>query len=143
MLVEHDYLKMEAYLHLGQASEVPALLDIYRTDRGGYPSAEGEATGTIDDDPSPKVGSGLWAMVKYDKMLELASSYPGLEYFEKRGWHDLSGLTLLHFPVPALDLETLQLALYSHGGGVGDSAPPRAMPGYEYGLDPDDMRLRK
>jgi hypothetical protein len=75
-------------------------------------------------------------------MLELASSYPGLEYFEKRGWHDLAGLTLLHFPVPALDLETLQLALYSHGGGVGDSAP-RAMPGYEYGLDPDDMRLRK
>ena len=82
-------------------------------------------------------------MVKYDKMIELASSYPGLEYFEKRGWHDLAGLTLLHFPVPALDLETLQLPLYSHGGGVGDSAPPRATAGYNRAFEPDDLKLRR
>tara|TARA_Y100000590_G_scaffold310702_1_gene351016 strand:- start:2134 stop:3783 length:1650 start_codon:yes stop_codon:yes gene_type:complete len=143
MLAEHDYLTMEAYLHLGRESEVPAILDKYRTDRGGYPTSEGEAVGDIDDDPSPKPGSGLWAMVKYDKMLELASSYPGLEYFEKRGWHDLAGLTLLHFPVPALDLETLQLPLYSHGGGVGDSAPPRATAGYNRAFEPDDLKLRR
>ncbi|MCG8606214.1 hypothetical protein MJD09_14665 [bacterium] len=122
---EMDLLRAEALLHLNRAGEVPALLDKTHVTNGGYPSTAGLLPGTINDDPQPQhdKGATLWSVLKYEKLVENLGTSSGQEYFEKRGWGDLTSLTLLHFPVPAKDLETLQLGLYSHGGGIGDSAP--------------------
>ena len=72
--------------------------------------------------------------------MDLLGTFSGRGYWEKRGWGELTSLNAVHFPVPALDLETLQLALYTHGGGEGDSVPKlRARP---TGEDPREWTLR-
>ena len=62
-------------------------------------------------------------MLKYEKGLECLQTGFGLEYFDNRGWGDLPTGTPLHAPVPAEELEVLQLDLYTHGGSTGDVVP--------------------
>ena len=122
-------MRAEALLQTGgSAAEISALLDNSHVTNGGYASTAGLPVGSIADVANPLVANGatLWSVLKYEKLVELLGTSSGQEYFENRGWGNLTTLTLLHFPVPGKDLETLQLALYSHGGGVGDSAAKRS-----------------
>ncbi len=131
-----DLMKAEAYLHLGRAAEAPALIDKTHVVNGGYPSSASAPVGSITDGLDYiKPGVSLWSILQYEKHIECLGTLPGLEYFDRRGFGTLLSLTLLHFPVPALDLETLQLGLYSHGGGVGNSAPKRI-----HNADDDKLR---
>jgi hypothetical protein len=43
-------------------------------------------------------------------------------YFERRGWGELGTGAPLQFPVPAGELEVLQLETYTFGGEDGDWA---------------------
>ena len=125
-LSELDFLRAEALLHLGgNATEIAALLDKTHVVNGGYPSAAGFPAGSISDTPYPQHdGSAtLWSVLKYEKNVELLGTWSGLQFWDRRGWGDLTSLTPIHFPVPAGELQFLLLALYTHGGGVGDSAP--------------------
>ncbi|MCG8603511.1 hypothetical protein MJD09_00725 [bacterium] len=125
---ELDFLRAEALLHTGgNAAEISALLDKTHVTNGGYGTTADLPVGSISDVANPihETGATLWSVLKYEKLVELLGTGSGQEFFEKRAWGNLTSLTLLHFPVPAKDLETLQLQLYSHGGGVGDSAPKR------------------
>ncbi|MFQ5675669.1 MAG: hypothetical protein ACE5G1_07220, partial [bacterium] len=122
---ESDFLIAEGLLHTnGDPAAVSAILDKTHVTNGGYASTVGIPVGTINDDPDPKPANRtLWSVLKYEKIIEILGTSSGLEFFEKRGWGDLTSKTLLHFPVPAKDLETLQLPIYTHGGDEGDRAP--------------------
>ena len=129
---EHDFIRAEAFLHMGgREAEVAALLDIYHVDNGGYPSTATLLAGSITDTPNPRHDAGvttLWSVLKYERRIELLGTHAGGEFFTNRAWGELSPRTLLHFPVPAKDLETLGIALYSHGGTRGDVASKRSGP---------------
>lgn len=141
---EHDFLRAEALLNTGGSlAEVAALLDKTHVNDGGYPSTAGLPAGSISDTPQPQhdKGATLWSVLKYEKNMDLLGTFSGLQYWEKRGWGELTTGTMIHFPVPAQDLETLQLALYTFGGVGGvDSAPKGAR---RYGEDPSELRLRR
>ena len=138
---ELDFIRAEALLHTGGSeAEIAALLDTYHVGNGGYPSTAGLPVGSIADAPNPQndQGATLWSVLKYEKRVELLGTASGLEFFTNRGWGLLSERTLLHFPVPAKDLETLGLSLYSHGGTRGDvakrsrEAVPQLIPAQTY-----------
>ncbi len=125
---ELDFLKAEALLHTGGSQvAIAALLDKTHVQNGGYPSVtEAPAIGSMSDKPDPKPGATVWSIFKYEKNLELMGTFSGGRFFDVRAWGDLEPGTLLHFPVPAQDLETLQLDIYSFGGGGVGSANKRA-----------------
>ena len=127
-LAEMDMLRAEAELHAGNGDAAAAIIDKYHADLGGYPSSVGTAVGSISDVMGPidgPVSDGtLWAMLKYNKMMEIALSGAGVEFYDIRGWDDLTVGTAIHHPVPAKELGVLQKELYSFGGAGGvDSAP--------------------
>ena len=127
-LAEMDMLRAEAELHAGNGDAAAALIDKYHADLGGYPSSVGTAVGSISDVMGPidgPVSDGtLCAMLKYNKMMEIALSGAGVEFYDIRGWDDLTAGTAIHHPVPAKELGVLQKELYSFGGAGGvDSAP--------------------
>ena len=127
-LAEMDMLAAEAELHAGNGDAAAAIIDKYHADLGGYPSSVGTAVGSISDVMGPidgPVSDGtLWAMLKYNKMMEIALSGAGVEFYDIRGWDDLTVGTAIHHPVPAKELGVLQKELYSFGGAGGvDSAP--------------------
>ncbi len=142
-LSEMDFMRAEALLNTGGSlAEVAALLDKTHVTDGGYPTSAGLAAGSINDTPQPQQAKGatLWSILKYEKNMDLLGTFSGRGYWEKRGWGELTSLNAVHFPVPALELETLQIALYTHGGGIGDSVPKlRARP---TGEDPREWTLR-
>ena len=121
---ELEFLKAEGMLHTGGSdAAIAAIIDQTRMNKGGYDTAAGAPVGSISDDANPKAGASLWAMLKYERHIDLLGTFSGLGFWDRRGWGELTTNTMLHFPVPAQDLETLQLGLYTHGGGTGASAP--------------------
>ena len=128
---EFDLIKAEAMLWAGgPEAEIAALLDKTHVDKGGYPSTLGLPLGSASDGPNPRHDNGatLWSVFQYEKNLELLGTSSGLQYSDQRSWTNLPSGTPLHWPVPAKDLQTLQLDVYTHGAGVGRSAPKRTEP---------------
>lgn len=123
LTTELDLLIAEAMLRAGDGAGAAALIDKSRVTNGGYPSAAGAAIGDPSDPRSPLAGSSLWAMLKYEKGIECVQTGFGIDYFDNRGWGDLVAGTPEHAPIPAEELEVLQLPLYTFGGGGDGSAP--------------------
>ena len=98
--------------------------------KGGYTTTLGLARGSVSDGVNPRHDNGatLWSVFQYEKNLDLVGTSSGLQYTDQRSWTNLPSGTPLHWPVPAKDLQTLQLEIYSHGAGVGRSAGKRAEP---------------
>jgi hypothetical protein len=139
---ENDFLRAEALMHTGgSTSTIAALLDKTHVGDGGYASTSGLALGSINDPPDPKHSvATLWSVLKYEKNMDLLGTWSGLQYWEKRGWGELTTGTLIHFPVPAADLETMGLQLYTFGGvGLPGGAPKRRS---EIGEDLSEWNLR-
>jgi hypothetical protein len=140
---ENDFLRAEALMHTGGATgTIAALLDKTHVNDGGYPSTASLALGSINDAPNPRNDDGatLWSVLKYEKNMDLLGTWSGLQYWEKRGWGELTTGTLIHFPVPAADLETMGLQLYTFGGvGLPGGAPKRRS---EIGEDLSEWNLR-
>ena len=128
-LAEMDLLRAEAELHAGNGDAAAAIIDKYHADLGGYPSSVGTSIGSIDDAMGPINGpvspGTLWAILKYNKMMEIALSGPGVEFYDIRGWGNLTSGTAMHHPVPAKELGVLQKELYSFGGVGGTDSAPR------------------
>ncbi|MCH8125279.1 hypothetical protein IIC38_04885 [candidate division KSB1 bacterium] len=142
---ELDFIRAEALLNTGgSTAEIAALLDRTHVIDGGYDSAASLAAGSISDPLQPQhdKGATLWSVLKYEKLVDLLGTFSGREYWEKRGWGELTPGNPIQFPVPAKDLETLQLMLYSFGGvGQTGGAPKIAV--RPAGEDPKEWRLRR
>lgn len=116
--VEMDLLRAEALLWTnGSTAEVAELINRTRVANGELPPAlASDPVGSWDDWQDPGPEASLWAKLKHEKRLETFGTGVGLAYFDDRGWNDLVRGTHLHLPIPARELLTLQMEIYTFGG---------------------------
>ena len=126
-MTEMDLLKAEAYIRLGQPDAAVPLINKSRVARGGLPAITKD--GPTGPDCLPKklfAAAGgcasLWETMMYEKRVETYSIGAGTAYWDARGWGILVPGTVLHLPIPARELETLQLPIYTFGGVGGQGA---------------------
>lgn len=131
---EMQLLKAEGLLRQGNTAGAVEIINRTRTAKGGLEPVT--AAGVPASSCVPKLPNGqcgdLMEALKWEKRLETYFTGSGMWFYDSRGWGDLPRGTFLHFPVPAAELEVLQLPLYTHGAGEGDSAPASSYgyPGY-------------
>lgn len=125
LTTELDLLIAEAMLRDDDGAGAATLINKTRTGNGGYALLTGtEPIGDPSDPRSPIAGSSLWAMLKYEKGIECVQTGFGIDFFDNRGWGDLVAGTPVEAPIPAEELEVLQLELYTFGGLGGNSSAP-------------------
>jgi hypothetical protein len=130
-IAEMDLLKAEALIRLNRAAEALPLINKTRVANGGLPAV------TLDGAPgtapacTPRRINGscgnLWDALKYEKRIETLGLSGRVPYYDARGWGTLLDATMIHYPMPVVDLELLGMAVYSFGGGGVGSAPARVM----------------
>lgn len=121
---EIDMYLAEALLRASEPNVDPvavALINKTRVERGGLePVTEAD---NFDE---------VWNAMRYEFDIETTVSSAGLHYYHKRGLGNYRGLnyggliegTPLQFPIPADELDLLELPYYTFGGVGGDSAAP-------------------
>jgi hypothetical protein len=124
---EMDLLKAEAYIRLGQPDMAVPLINNTRVALGGLPAATVDGVSGADCVPKKLFDAAggcadLWQTLMYEKRVELYAISSGLAYWDARGWGILLEGTPYHLPMPARELETLQLPLYTFGGVGGEGA---------------------
>jgi len=101
---EIDLFKAEANLRLGQLEEAATVINMgTRVNRGGLVPVTGNADAIMD-------------AIVYERTIELPLTGMGIEYFDMRRTGRLQDGSLLHFPIPAQQLEVMQLPFYTYGG---------------------------
>ena len=121
---EMDMYMAEALLRASEPAIDPqavALINNTRVGRGGLQPV------TVNDG-----FDDVWNAMRYEFDIETTITSPGLHYYHKRGLGDYRGLnyggliegTPLQFPVPAEELDLLELPYYTFGGVNGESAAP-------------------
>lgn len=123
VVAELDFLRAEALFRLNPAGNRQEIVDIinkYRVPIGEITEVNLDNWVVSRADVN-HTDAQLWEMLKYEKRMETSATYPGLAYFDARGWRvsphraadeiygqsDLPIGTPVHFPIPALDLELL------------------------------------
>ena len=105
LAAESDLVHAEALIRTGGSLATAAtLINRTRVTRGKLPAAtaaEGEAK--------------LLEYIDYEREIELMNS-SGMAFFRRRHVDGLQEGTLRHMPIPAKELETLQLPVYTFGG---------------------------
>ena len=125
MLAEMDLLKAEALLRTANdGASAVELINKTRVSRGQLPPATAGNIGSSTDERA--MNGSVWAMLKYEKGIECFAAGVGVAFWDRRGWGDLISGTALHFPIPAQEIETLQMETYTFGGDKGGTAPKRA-----------------
>lgn len=101
---EIDMFKAEALLRLDRFEEAAAIVNAgTRVTRGAL------APVGIDEEEIEKA-------IAYERTIELALTGMGIEYFDMRRNGLLQDGSLLHFPIPAQQLEIYQKPFYTFGG---------------------------
>lgn len=101
---EVDLFKAEALLKLGRVDDAAAVVNAgTRITRGGLNPV------TVDADAVAKA-------IVYERTIELPLTGMGIEYFDMRRNGQLQDGSLLHFPMPAQQLEVVQEPFYTFGG---------------------------
>jgi hypothetical protein len=101
---ENDMLKAEALARLNRFTEAAAIVNAgTRVNRGHLP-------------PVSNNGNLVMKAIFYERTIELPLTGMGIEYFDMRRTGQLQDGSLLHFPIPAQQLEILQEPFYTFGG---------------------------
>ncbi|MFY0713006.1 RagB/SusD family nutrient uptake outer membrane protein [Seonamhaeicola sp. NFXS20] len=101
---EIDLFKAEALWRLNRFDEAADIINLgTRTTRGNLPS--------ISDDAEE-----IESAIMYERTIELPLTGMGIEYFDMRRTGQLQDGSLLHFPIPAQQLEILSEPFYTYGG---------------------------
>ncbi len=101
---ENDLFIAEAYARLNQYDLAAAVINAgTRTTRGFLPN--------VSNDPDA-VNQAIF----YERTIELPLTGMGIEYFDMRRHGLLQDGSLLHFPIPAQQLEIMLKPLYTFGG---------------------------
>ena len=107
MLVwENDLLIAEANLRLGNAAKTLFILN--------DPNGSRKVRGKLDDVNTTDFDKLLWTIF-YERDIELINTGMGIAYFDMRRRDNLQRGTILHFPVPAGELQTMNLEVYTIG----------------------------
>ncbi len=130
-VAEMDLLKAEALIRLGRAAEAILLINKTRVANGGLTAVDiNGAPGTAPNCTPRRINGScgnLWDALKYEKRIETLGLSAMIPYADSRGWGDLVEGTMLHYPMPVVDLELLELPIYTFGGGIAGSAPARVL----------------
>lgn len=122
---EMRLLEAEAQYHLDNPDVAATLINVTRVANGQLPAVTADG---VPEDPAcvPRTDAGacgsLLDALHYERMIELAGLDASRAYTDRRGFGTLTEGTLLHFPVPATELETLGIPVYTFGGVGGDWA---------------------
>ena len=101
---ENDLFKAEALARLNRFTEARTIINSgTRTMRGQLP-------------PVANNGNEIMEAIFYERTMELPLTGMGIAYFDMRRTDRLQDGSLLHFPVPAQQLEILQIPFYTYGG---------------------------
>jgi hypothetical protein len=140
---ENNLLRAEALLRTGNVQGAVDLINITRTRQQrigatsypGLPPVTTAGVPTVAGACVPKTDAGacgdLLAAIRYERMIELASTDAIRGYMDSRGFGTLVDGALLHFPVPGNALELYGLENYTYGGaGTPSTATyrPAALP---------------
>ncbi len=123
-VVEMDMLRAEALMRTGGSrAEVAELVNKTRVGIGEMPPLTGS-------EPDLEI----WKWLCYEKRIETLGSASGLEWFDYRGWTNFEFLdippgTLVHFPVPGVELEIMMKENYTFGGAGNPGTTPSVKPG--------------
>jgi hypothetical protein len=125
LVVENDLLRAEALIRLNRADEAIPLINQSRVTKGELPPVDingpPDEPGCVPRKQNGACGS-LWDALRYEKRIE-GLGIGGIAFYDARGWQTLPVNSLIHFPVPGRELETLALPPYTTGGGGPGSAP--------------------
>jgi hypothetical protein len=135
---EMRLLEAEAAFRQGNIPTTVAIVNETRVAHGGLPpvvdggTVPGGAACTPRKryDPAGTCGDLRDALI-YEHFEEILHLYGGAEYFHGRRWGILPSGTANMLPIPASDLEVLQLPVYSFGGpdGTAPGTAPAVIPG--------------
>lgn len=118
---ENDMLLAEAYVRTGDLAGAASILNDpanSRKDRGGL------ADVSADKDE-------LLNAIYYEKTIECMLTGECVEFYDMRRRDMLQSGTFLHLPIPAQQLEVLQLDFYSFGGTTGVAGVDYSTGGWE------------
>ncbi len=105
-LNELNLIKAEANVHLGDLSKAVTLVNNSdRTTRGNLPSLSSSAT-----------AQQILDAIFYERDVELFVAGFGTDFYDMRRRDMLQKGTMLHFPIPAKELNTMGLPIYTFGG---------------------------
>ncbi len=101
---ENDLFKAEALLRLNRLEDAAAIINAgSRVTRGNLPAIAADQT-------------EIAKAITYERTIELPLTGMGIEYFDMRRNGQLQDGSLLHFPMPAQQLEVVQEPNYTFGG---------------------------
>ena len=104
--VEMEMISAEANLMTGNKAEAISILNSStRSTKGGLPDLSASASDEV-----------VIAAIEYEQNMELGLVGLGIEYFNMRRKGMLQDGSLLHFPMPAQQLDAIQLPHYTFGG---------------------------
>jgi hypothetical protein len=130
-VAEMDLLKAEALIRLNRAAEAVPLINKTRVAIGGLPPVDINGAPGTAPNCTPRRTNGacgnLWDALRYEKRIETLGLNGRTPYYDARGWGTLVENSMIHYPMPTVDLEVLELPIYTFGGGggVAGSAPAR------------------
>ncbi len=105
LAAESDLVLAEALIKTGGSlAQAATLINITRVGRGGLPAAT-----------AAEGSDKLLEYIDYEREIELLNS-SGMAFFRRRHVDGLQAGTVRHLPIPAKELETLQLPIYTFGG---------------------------
>ncbi|MEN8250464.1 MAG: RagB/SusD family nutrient uptake outer membrane protein [Bacteroidota bacterium] len=106
-VAENELFIAEAYCQLGNLAAAADVINAgTRVTRGELPVI-GASVSEVKD--------AIW----YERNVELILSGMGIQFFDMRRHNQLQSGTLLHFPIPAEQLEIMGESLYTFGGNSG------------------------
>jgi len=118
---ENDMLMAEALVRTGDLTGAAAIIN----DPLGPRKALGGLTDVVEDEDA------LLAAIYYEKTIECMLSTENTEFYDMRRRDMLQAGTPLHLPVPAQQLEVLELPFYSFGGTTGVAGEDYSTGGWE------------
>ncbi len=129
MVREVKLLKAEGLMRTGDRAGAAAIINETRVPAGLPPvTAAGvpESPNCVPQEPTTTKQCGsLLRALHWEKWVETYHTGMGTEFTDARGWGWLVKGTVLHLPVPAKELQVLQLPVYTFGGeGPGSAGEP-------------------
>lgn len=133
-LTQIDLLAAEANMMLGNAGAAATLINQTRVGNGGLTALTGAGTVPTEPDGScvphprfstdPNVCGDMQDALLYESMMEVFNISSGMTYALLRRHGQLVAGTILHFPIPGRELETLQMQIYTYGGVGNEGSAP-------------------
>ncbi|MBN1143601.1 MAG: hypothetical protein JXA72_04235 [Bacteroidales bacterium] len=118
---ENAMIEAEALVRTGDVPGAAAILN--------DPDGPRKVRGGLDDVPA--VEADVLAAIFYEKTIECILTTENTEFYDMRRRDMLQKGTMTHFPIPAQQLEILEIPFYTFGGTTGEAGLDYSTGGWE------------